>query len=73
MAIDVEAVYIDIESFYLFKMGVCKEGAPASYGARRSSLRGLLATEHEVIYTWRQLSHAFFWVISRRLSLNANV
>jgi len=47
MTIDVEAVYIDIESFYLFKMGVRKEGAPASDGGRRSSFRALSATDRK--------------------------
>ena len=48
MTIDVEAVYIDIESLYLFKMGVRKEGAKTSHGGRRSSFRGLSATDRKV-------------------------
>jgi hypothetical protein len=48
MTIDVEAVYIDIESFYLFKMAVRKEGAQASHGAKRSSFRMLSATNRKV-------------------------
>jgi hypothetical protein len=47
MAIDVETVYIDIESFP-FKMGVRKEGAQASLGGRRSSIRALSATDRKV-------------------------
>ena len=48
MTIDVEVVYIDIESFYLFKMGVRKEWAHTSDGGRHSSFRALSATDRKV-------------------------
>jgi hypothetical protein len=51
MTIDVEAVYIDIEFFYLFKMGVRKEGAQVSQGGWRTSFRAQGYTK-----TWRQFS-----------------
>ena len=51
VTIDVEAVYIDMESFYLFRVGVRKEGAQASYGEGCSTLCVLSATAHKTYIT----------------------
>jgi hypothetical protein len=56
MTIDVETVYIDIESFYLFKMGDGKEGAQVQYhmwagAVRFGRCRPQIARLHENMAT----------------------